>query len=119
MILLTKWFPLSERSRTNARVSVHPGSLDRGAPAVRLEPRHASMAAGLRPALNESGFHLAFGDSNSLLIRSRTGPLVTATRLQLRPDLGVAVVYIGAKLQRTVGIYKRGLIYHEYRDGCW
>ena len=38
-------------------------------------------------------------------------------RIEVRPDLGVAVVYIGAKLHRAVAIYIRGLVDHEYRHG--
>jgi len=38
-------------------------------------------------------------------------------RMQVRPDRGVPVVDIGAKLQIAVGFRKRGLVDHEYRYG--
>src|SRR3954470_5491456 len=35
--------------------------------------------------------------------------------MQVRPDLGVAVVYVGTKLQCAIAIDKRGLVNHECR----
>jgi len=34
-------------------------------------------------------------------------------------DLGVASVYVRAKLQPAIELRERGLVHHEYRHGLW
>ena len=40
-------------------------------------------------------------------------------RIQVRPDFGVASVYIRTKLQAAIDIREGGLVHHKYRHGLW
>jgi hypothetical protein len=40
-------------------------------------------------------------------------------RIQVRPDFGVASVYIRTKLQAAIDIRESGLVHHKYRHGLW